>query len=169
MNLTKAVVFLLLNAVNCSAAIEYAIPPRGNFRIGYEDTKWIPEKIRDKEENTFRRALTHMSGDVYCIVNTENFDFSDQQPTQTVIDRVKRSDPHAEIITKIAREINGIKGDYIEIITGKGTKLPFRVIFFVHSGPHGSIQLMVRMPNSVRGVNDADIQQLINGIELKKK
>ncbi len=158
-----------IGVINCFSATQFATPPRGSFRVAYDDTKWIPEEIPDREQDTFRRALTHISGNMYFQVNTENFDFSDLEPAQTIIGRVKRSDPYAKLLKSEPREINGIKGEYFEMQTQKQGRLPFRLVFFVHSGTNGSIQFMIYMPESVADKYELDINELVAGIEFKKE
>lgn len=142
--------------------------PMGGGRVKFRNEKWVRGKFNNMFGEGSKRALLHVNGNAYFIIQSAPVNMFGPDPGSAIVDRVKRDDPHSKIIILETNVINNIAMTRLEMLsTDLGVEC--RNVFILHTWSGGSAQLAVYCPERLYSKYKEDFNELLNGYTPSQK
>jgi len=126
-----------------------------------DETKWEQKKSGTLSELEF----SHVSGDVWAMVETDLFATPTTLLRENVLKTVKSTNPNAKIINEEQRLVNGRQIIAIQFSTRIDGN-PIRALGYYHGGSSGWIQAIAFARDSEFTNNIGEITDFLDGLEI---
>jgi hypothetical protein len=138
--------------------------PFGDSVLWYNDTKWKP--ISSNEDR--RMLFGHTNGKLYGMVLSEALGgVSTTTMRDVALINARQLDPQAAVSREERRTVNGREFLYLELdAANKG--IQFHFMGYYHGGVKTNLQVVAYTLKSQFDENRAELEEFINGIELRE-
>jgi hypothetical protein len=131
------------------------------YALWVDETKWEQKKSGPLSELQF----SHVSGDVWALVETGLFATPTTLLRENVLKTVKSTNPNAKIINEEQRLVNGRQVLAIQFSTSIDGN-PIRVLGYYHGGSSGWIQAIAFARDSEFPNKIGEITDFLDGLEI---
>ena len=134
---------------------------RGNFRLRYNDRKWVMQK----EPDGTKWRLVLKGEDAQAIVIPEGFSATTNAMKQIALDNLHKAASESKIVKEEIRKVNGRDVLYMQIDASL-KEIFFSYYYYIYGDKQGVIQVIAFTTPAKQAVYEADIFDLLNGLEV---
>ncbi len=136
---------------------------RGNFRIRYNDNKWVVEKSPDGSKWHF--ALR--DGEAYALVIPESFSASTNAMKKIALANLRKATSEFKIVKEEIRKVNGRDVLFMQV-DATVKEIFFVYYYYIYGDAQGVIQVIAFTSPAAQAKYEPDIFNLLNGLEIDR-
>ena len=148
----------LQTPANANAAETFS---RGNFRIRYDDSKWLIQSEPDGSKWKF----TLRGEDVYAIIIPEGLAAQTRALKEVALNNLRKAAKQVNIVKEETRKVNG-KDVLFMHVDATVNEIPLTYYYYIYGDNRGVVQLIVYTTPSQQARYEPAIFDLLNGLEV---
>jgi hypothetical protein len=140
---------------------------QGRVGLWINPAKWRLSTYRSNPEAVLEFANT--AGNAFAFVITENLVIPPEAIANVALSNARAAAPDARVVLEDKRRVNGHEVLCLQIEGTAQQAVPFTYLGYYYSGAHGTVQVVTSTTQQAFAANQADLVDLLNGLEIYSK